>query len=153
MINNIGWTSYWFALLIILSLYYSFVLFRYYKENVQNLHLKRKGYLYPEIFQPSTSNSFKSESSILQKLVIIEPFADCELLPIAKLLNDEIIAYMEPALYSKDGKNIFNFFSFSQLVNKFSTKRYSLRIFISNLLQFESQINVPFSKIKATVPP
>lgn len=43
MLNNIGWASYLFAIIIILSIYYAFVVAVYYRNDLQSHFIKFKG--------------------------------------------------------------------------------------------------------------
>jgi hypothetical protein len=114
MINNISWGSYWSAITVFLILYYAYILFRYYGN---------------EIKIRFNSTAPKPES--------ITIFGDEILSATARSLGDEIVSYLEQASRSGIIKNEI-LFALRQITAKYENiKNSHYQNDISGLMQAE----------------
>ena len=139
MVNNISWNSYWSALIVLVFLYYSFVLFVYYRSEILN-HLSGKSRPSP-IDSLELSHSVQKGNNPPNEILSgnHNSHSDEELLPVVQSLIDEMIAYLAQTGYASAVKEeILN--ALQQMAKKYYTiKGTSYEQAICNLMKFECE--------------
>lgn len=119
MFNQISWGSYFQFIALTLIVYYAFVLYKYYRQDLVLIMKINRG------LSPSDSRSLKPQ-----------PITD-ELSPVVQSLTDEVTAFLGQAAYAKAGKAEI-IFALQQIANKYeAVKSSSYQKAVSKLIQFE----------------
>lgn len=147
MINNISWTSYWYALFLLLVIYYAFVLWYYYRKYlfqlISNKFGKRKFQVATTITSPSgildgakkNGHEFQpiSHSTVTQS----QEQPSCEISAMYQALSDEIRAYLQQAS-TADADNEELLISIQQILRKYpAIKNSAFQQSIDFLIVFE----------------
>jgi len=117
MVNNISWGSYWSVLTVLLTVYYAYVLLKYYRSD---LRLR---------FQPALHITKKQCHDETGEAI----------LPVVQSFSDEMTAYLEQASQTKAGKNEI-IFALQQIAKKYSTiKDSTYQPAMNGLIVFEAK--------------
>lgn len=145
MINNIGWASYCYAVIILLVLYYLFVLFIFYKKDIVSIFLRsRKSFSLSSSTQSHEGwDAFPQNDHDLTKQSVDQgvnselQFEGDDLFRLIQSLRDELEAYISEASASRTekGKMIM---SIKQLLSKYPHPgMLSYRISINSFIEMK----------------
>jgi hypothetical protein len=128
MFNNISWASYWSALFIATTIYYTYVLIVYYRSDIFSwLNNRTRGF-------PATHSPAESLANHLQETQQIN---DEKIMRIVQSFTDEVTAYLEQAARARSLKPEI-IFALKQITKKFgSIKDTPYENVVNSLLQFE----------------
>lgn len=145
MINNIGWASYCYAVIILLVLYYLFVLFIFYKKDMVAIVVRsRKSFSLSSSTQsPEGWDAFPQNDHDLNKQSVDHEvnselqFAGDDLFRLIQSLRDELEAYISEASALRTGK-MEMIFSIKQLLSKYPHPgMLSYRVSINSFIEMK----------------